>query len=511
RSPGAEKLFVPSWLPDGPPQRLLAFRGDVPYLVVTGRDGSRAVLLGVRLDERLARHLNESGWFDVYFYVAKEGFLHSTPTFVVQQGQGGRVLVQDHAVPVENVWGPWPAPQNAGWLDRPLVGWFRVAGKIVDLKTGQCARAPGLITLLRTSPAAVWRDFVRAPFALGEKIRNALTGTALVLGILYLIVVGIAVLMILAITRAVARLSRGAREISRGNLDHRIPVKRRDQLGDLALSFNGMADAVQRMLTEVREKERLAHELELARQIQENLLPGRRLSLGEVEVRASFRPAAEVGGDYFDVLVPEKGRVIAAVGDVAGHGLATGLFMASVKSAVAAFVGEGYRGVELLERLKELMDEGNRQHRQPMVTLAVAEIDVNHRTVRLASAGHPPAFVLHRDGSVEEVLLGSMPLGFPRCRPRESVVELEPGATLVLYSDGLVEAVDGRDEAFGYERLRRLLEEGPAAPDTVLERLERALEGHAAGRPLADDVTIVVAGISKDVVDPNIGSLGPKS
>jgi len=506
RSEGARKLFIPGWLKAGPPERLLAFRDDVPYLLVMGREGPRAVLLGVRLDDEFARQLNGDGWFDVYFYVSKDGPLDEPPTITVQQGkkgEKGRVLVHNHPVPVEEVWGPWPGPRNATWLERPLVGWFRVAGKIVDLRSGARLTSPGLITLLRTSPAAVWRDFVRAPFALGEKIRKALTGTAVTLGVLYLIVVGIAALMILAITRAVARLSRGAREISRGNLDHRIPVKRRDQLGDLAISFNGMADSVQRMLAEVREKERLAHELELARQIQENLLPGRRLRLGNLEVRASFRPAAEVGGDYFDILVPEKDTIIAAVGDVAGHGLGTGLFMATVKSAVAAFVGEGYRGAELLERLGALMLQGNRQNRQPMVTLLVAEIDGARRTVRLASAGHPPAYLVHADGSTEEIMLGSMPLGFPRCQPRETVLPFEAGAALVLYSDGLVEAANDSDDQLGYAALRRVLESGPPQPGAVLERLEGALERHGGGRPLADDVTIVIVGVPEDVAEPD--------
>jgi len=497
RSQGADELFIPDWLAAGPPERLLAFRGDVPYLLVMGRNGSRAVLLGVRLDDAFARHLNETGWFDVYFYVSREGLLHGSPTVTVRQGKGnkhGQIFIQSHPVNVEDVWGPWPQAKDRGWLERPLVAWFRMAGRIVDLETGKRPKSPALITLLRTSPAAVWRDFVRAPFALGDQIRNALTGTALVLGILYLMVVGIAALMILAITRAVARLSRGAKEISRGNLGHRIPVKRHDQLGDLAVSFNSMAASVQRMLEEVREKERLAHELELARQIQENLLPSRRMRVGDLEVRASFRPAAEVGGDYFDVLAPDAGRVIVAVGDVAGHGLGTGLFMATVKSAVAAFVGEGYRGSGLLERLQELMLQANRQNRQPMVTLAVAEIDTGERTVRVASAGHPPAYVVQPDGTVEEVLLGSMPLGFPRCRPRERTLPFEPGSVLVLYSDGLVEATNARAEVLGYPALERIVQGSGRSPDVLLARIEHALEEHVQGRPLADDVTIVVVG-----------------
>jgi len=503
RSDGAGELFLPPWLHDGPPVRLLVFRSRNPYLVVMAKEGARGVLLGVRLDDDFAKHLNHEGWFDVYFYVSEAGLVHQSPTLTVRTegGRGPHVMVQDQVVPVEEVWGSWPVSESSRWVDRPLVIWFRLAGRVVDMETGEPLKKPELVTLLRTSPAAVWRDFVRSPYALGEKIRQILLSSTFVLGSLYLAVVGIAALMILAITRSVSRLSRGAREIARGNLAHRVPVKRRDQLGDLALSFNSMAESVQRMLEEVREKERLAHELELARQIQENLLPGRWLKLGKLEVRASFRPAAEVGGDYFDILVPEDGKVIAAVGDVAGHGLATGLFMASIKSAVAAFAGEGYRGAQLLERLQGLMLQGNRHSKQPMVTLLVAEIDASAWTVRLASAGHPPAYLVRPDGSVEEIMLGSMPLGFPRCRPREGSVSFEPGSCLVLYSDGLVEALNDSDEPLGYPALRQILEGGSSFPGAVLERIEGALQRHVGNRSLEDDVTIVVVGAPEDTPD----------
>jgi len=135
--------------------------------------------------------------------------------------------------------------------------------------------------------------------------------------------------MILSITRSVKRLSAGALEVERGNLDHRVPVKRRDQLGDLGRSFNHMTGSVQSMLDDVAEKERLAQELELAREIQESLLPARHLDLGRLTVRATFQPAAEVGGDYFDVFPISEDRLVVAIGDVAGHGLSTGLLMAS--------------------------------------------------------------------------------------------------------------------------------------------------------------------------------------
>ena len=180
--------------------------------------------------------------------------------------------------------------------------------------------------------------------------------------------------MILSITRSTSRLTAGARAVDRGDLDYRVPVKRHDQLGDLARSFNHMTDSVQSMLADVAEKERLARELELAREIQESLLPARYLEVGPVSVQATFQPATEVGGDYFDVFPISEDRLVVTIGDVAGHGLSTGLLMASLKSSVAALVYEGYEGTDLIEKVNHLLMEHGQMG--TMATLAVVEIEL---------------------------------------------------------------------------------------------------------------------------------------
>jgi sigma-B regulation protein RsbU (phosphoserine phosphatase) len=301
----------------------------------------------------------------------------------------------------------------------------------------------------------------------------------------------VAATIILSITRSVRRLSAGAAAVERGNLDHRVPVKRRDQLGDLARSFNHMTDSVQSMLAAVAEKERLAHELELAREIQESLLPARFLELGPVSVNASFQPAAEVGGDYFDVFPLADDRLVLAVGDVAGHGLHTGLLMASLKSSVAALVHEGYTGQELIEKANHLLLAQGRG--RVMVTLSVVQIDPVAGRLELANSGHPPAFLVGPSGEVEELMAGSVPLGTRLCCPVSLRRAFAPGTRLFLYSDGLVEAVSKRGEPFGYDRLADVLRSnagrsGKALIATILE----ALGEYTAGTPLADDLTLLV-------------------
>ena len=343
----------------------------------------------------------------------------------------------------------------------------------------------------RQSPKNAWDDFTLSEYELRTELRGAMAG----LGVLFLIgygcVLAAAAAVIMSIARSTARLSKGAREVEHGNLDHRVPVKRRDQLGDLAVSFNQMTDSVQSMLHDVAEKERLARELELAREIQESLLPERTLEMGPVTVRATFQPAAEVGGDYFDVFPISDERLVVAIGDVAGHGLSTGLLMASLKSSVAALVHEGYGGTELIDKVNRLVLE--QAQTRTMVTLSVIEIDLARDRIVLANAGHPPAYVIDTQSGPQEMLVSSLPVGSRLCGPKSMQHPFAKGNRLLLYSDGLVEAASASGEPFGYTRLERILEKSAQLPgDELTAAILAALADYTNETPLADDLTVLV-------------------
>jgi sigma-B regulation protein RsbU (phosphoserine phosphatase) len=245
------------------------------------------------------------------------------------------------------------------------------------------------------------------------------------------------------------------------------------------------------MIADVAEKERLAKELELAREIQESLLPERRLEMGPVIVMATFQPAAEVGGDYFDVFPISDDRLVIAIGDVAGHGLSTGLLMASLKSSVAALVHEGYGGTELIEKVNRLVLK--QAQARTMVTLSVFEVDLSEDRVTLANAGHPPAYLVGGAGGPRELLASSLPVGSRLCRPRSLESPFPADSRLLLYSDGLVEAASADGEPFGYRRLEHILE--TSANDSGNEltaAILDALADHTGGTPLADDLTVLV-------------------
>jgi serine phosphatase RsbU (regulator of sigma subunit) len=511
RSAGAANLPPPLWVGEGSWSGDLR-AGDRAFTVRVERRGDRLVACLLPLDLTTARGFSQGRWFEVRFATGKvwagkqdrggEGVSISIGDEAGQsskeQGKGGgaSLSVGGEKVRPEEVEPGWTKAAGGGGrlLERPWVMWFRPGPLLRSWDDGTELPHWRVVALLRTSVGAAWRDFSSSKYETGDTFLVALEILGAVCAVLYGIAVALAAVQILTITRSTARLTRGSREVASGNLDYRIPVKRRDQLGDLAVSFNRMTDSVKAMLVQVAEKEHLARELELAREIQEGLLPPTSSVHGEISMFAHFRPAAEVGGDYFDVIPLDGNRLVVGVGDVAGHGVSTGLLMAVVKSAVATLVHEGRQGVDLIQRLNTMILENPRRHRT--ATLLLVEIDSSTSTgeVRLTSAGHPPAFLISRSGEVKEVLLSALPLGHPWPDPPLTATEPFPtGSRLVLYSDGLVEAQSVAGAALGYEGLHQTLAGAASLPaNELLRAVLTDLDRHVGARPLADDLTVLV-------------------
>jgi HAMP domain-containing protein len=488
----AAELPAVDWVTGGQREVLAVHEGRIFALVAAVGGPLERVVALVPLDSETAGAISEAWWFDVALLASggAEGAGSGEAAANLDLGGEVKFTMDGRTFTGEELWPPWSSSDDS-LLSKPSVIWFRVSPEVVDLSTGERIEGASALALLRTSPREVWRDFTMSRYELGSNILMPLAVLAAFFIVIYGITAAVAATMILSITRSVRRLSVGAREVERGNLDHRVPVKRRDQLGDLARSFNHMTGSVQSMLADVAEKERLARELELAREIQESLLPANRMVLGPLVVRALFKPAAEVGGDYFDVFSVSDERLLIAIGDVAGHGLSTGLLMASLKSSVAALVREGYSGAELIGRVNSLLMEQGRP--RAMVTLMVVEIDLPADALHLANAGHPPPLLFGGAAGVEELLTSSVPMGSRLCRAASLDRNFGDGSRLLLYSDGLVEAVSTDGEPYGYERLERLLAgcgalQGDALAEAVLEDLAD-YTGHA---PLADDLTLLV-------------------
>ena len=487
------------WLPEGA-SWTMASHGKITYSVTAFRSpsGDRVAAL-IPFDDVTASDLSSNWWFDVAFlgldegnFSVAEGGEHEERDISANATSEGvlNISLDGERVSTDELWPKW-TDGGEGLLSQPYVVWFRVVVDLVSLDSGEALVDTNQLALLRTSPRNVWHDFTLSRYELATELWGAVAALGLFFLFCYGMAMATSATMILSITRSTSRLTAGAHAVERGDLDHRVPVKRHDQLGDLARTFNHMTDSVQSMLSDVAEKERLARELELAREIQESLLPARYLEFGPVGVQATFQPATEVGGDYFDVFPISEDRLVVTIGDVAGHGLSTGLLMASLKSSVAALVYEGYGGTDLIEKVNHLLMEHGQMG--TMATMAVAEIELGEGSLVLANAGHCPALLIQPDGRLEELLAGSPPMGSRLCSPTSLVRQFPVGSRLILYSDGLVEAISPDGEPFGYQRLAEVVE---AATDLSVSGLTatmlNALAEHSVGVPAADDLTILI-------------------
>ncbi len=376
--------------------------------------------------------------------------------------------------------------------DKPLLSWVEVEEPARQLATGK-AMGGEMAVLLTASPRILARRLFSPSAEVGRVYWVALIGISLLLLTIYAVAELVALAMIVGISRAVSRLYRATSSVASGDFSVRIPVRRRDQIGALQRSFNGMAESLEDLVATAAQNELLEKELQIARQVQQSLIPSDLPRGDTIEFSTLFEPSAAIGGDYFDVLRLSDDSLAVVIADVSGHGLPTGLRMAMVKAALGILVSETDDPQEILERLDATVRSGDHggDRSRFFVTATFARVDFRHGTIDLTNAGHPPTYLL-RDGEIEEILLPSSPLGGLGQNYASRRIDLEAGDVVIWLSDGMLEAVGDDGEPYGYDRLAATLA-GPApSPAAVRDRLVAAIDLHTGGRPAQDDRTLVV-------------------
>jgi sigma-B regulation protein RsbU (phosphoserine phosphatase) len=244
---------------------------------------------------------------------------------------------------------------------------------------------------------------------------------------------------------------------------------------------------------EVARRERLNRELEIAREVQEQLLPQQLPRVEALDLAGRCRPARGVGGDYYDFLSLPGGRLGLAIGDVSGKGIPAALLMASLQASLRGQATFGTRDLaELMARVNQLLCASSSPNRY--ATFFYGEYDAGSGRLAYVNAGHNAPLLLRADGSVERLDAGGPVVGLIEFAGYASAeVELRRGDRLLGFTDGLSEAMNPQDEEWGEERLTAAFRacDGLAA-DATLERMMAAADAFAAGAPQHDDMTALV-------------------
>src|SRR5262245_32204191 len=240
------------------------------------------------------------------------------------------------------------------------------------------------------------------------------------------------------------------------------------------------------------ERERLERELALASEIQQRFQPAAPPHIAGYELQGISFPCYEIGGDYYDFIERKDGRLVIALGDVSGKGTAAALLMSSLHAAVHAQAGSHDSLVATISAVNRYLADNIPANR--FVTLFYAELDPEPGSLAFLNAGHNPPLIVHSAGTVEQLASGGLPLGIkPDAEYREGRTQLQPGDVLVIYSDGVTEAVSPTGEEFGPTRLYEVVSRNiEASAAGIRDRIESSLTKFSQGTSAADDITLVI-------------------
>ncbi len=280
------------------------------------------------------------------------------------------------------------------------------------------------------------------------------------------------------------------------------------------LTFYGAMGLLLLLALELADRVVMKRDLQIAREIQHWLVPSTPPVVPGLDIAFATRPANTVGGDFYDVIVQEgdtgtpAGSVLLVVADVAGKSVPAALLMATFQASLHALTGPSSSLADLVSRMNRSACTRS-MGGQRFTTAFFAELAPRTGRLTFINAGHNYPFLRRRDGGLQSLITGGLPLGIQADADYATgELLLEPGDLLLVYTDGLVEAVDGEEREFGEDRLRALLEEaGPVSAGQFLEAVGSAVDRHVGEARQYDDMTwLVVRRVEHRGSDPGDGS-----
>lgn len=334
-----------------------------------------------------------------------------------------------------------------------------------------------------------------------DNVQSAIQGSILrtILVSLAVILIGILISFLLSngITRPIRKLTAAVRVMGQGDLSHRVQVETRDEVGILAQSFNKMADDLQTYMEDLRrttaEKERMQKEMEIGKGIQQSFLPEYSPKIEGFEIAALNTPALEVGGDFYDFIPVSLDNWGLVMADVSGKGVPAALFMALSRTLIRAYATGNPTVTETILKANNMISEEDRANM--FVTLFYGVLNTKDKTLTYVNAGHNPPFVLGRkEGGIVLLAAKGIALGvMPDISLEEKQLSLQQGDTILLYTDGVTEAINRQTEQFGQQRLVKAVQDNlNLSAQDLINRIEQEVITFSQGQPQFDDLTLMV-------------------
>jgi sigma-B regulation protein RsbU (phosphoserine phosphatase) len=317
----------------------------------------------------------------------------------------------------------------------------------------------------------------------------------------FFLLLGVIVLNARSITRPLRILARATKVISTGDLDAELPlIRSKDEVGNLSESFISMKESLKGYIEDLTEttaaKERIESELKIAREIQMSIIPKIFPPFpdrSEFDIYACIEPAREVGGDLYDFFFVDDDHICFMIGDVSGKGVPASLFMAVTKTLFKANAGEGVRPDEILTRLNNELSQENESCM--FVTIFCGIMNTKTGEVLHSSAGHnPPLIMRHGEKAAYLDTSGGIAVGATEDLSfKTEKLVLHPGECLFMYTDGVTEAVNLKEELFTETRLQNDLSTLRDKPvKEIVSDLMKRIEDFSQGAAQTDDITMMI-------------------
>jgi anti-anti-sigma factor len=322
--------------------------------------------------------------------------------------------------------------------------------------------------------------------------------TALILIGIFIVGLSMIYLLISVFVKPIQALTDGVRAIGEGALHEELRIDGPEEIGEIARAFNEITMKFRDAQHSVVEQERMQKEMQVAQEIQHSLLPGKVPDISGYDIASLYRAAKEVGGDYYDFVAVDEDTLGVVVADVSGKGVPGSLVMTMIRTALRMEARGNHSAAEVMARMNDFVTEDMKKGM--FVTIFYVILDSKNRIISYASAGHNP-MILFRAETNETFFLN--PRGFPVgiSLPDESLfrrsidvekVKLKKDDMLVIYTDGVTEAMNDSREQYGEDRLLALIKTcGKKSPDEFIDLLNEDIREFTGGYPQNDDITVV--------------------